>query len=181
VLLFCGAIRPYKNIDAVIQALSRPHFSGVTLIVAGKESKWPGLAGNDPLSRTKALLHKWGVKAQTILLPKMLDTHEMSELLEASDILLLPYVKGYGSGLLLLGMTFGKHILGTTAGGADEYLRDYSRCTLLESSSPDHVAAGLARAVDLVRKSPVATTPPRELSWNQITARVIEDIANRLN
>ncbi|HEX4164065.1 MAG TPA: glycosyltransferase family 4 protein [Bryobacteraceae bacterium] len=180
VLLFCGAIRPYKNIEAVIEGLAHPRFSNVTLVIAGKESKYPDSNANDPLQRTKALLAKRRIACRVKVIPRMLDTAEMSELFEASDILLLPYLKGYGSGLLLLGMTFGKHILATAVGGSDEYLQRYENHTLLEGSSAEDVAAGITKAVCRVRRVPEPAAIPAEFSWPRISATAMGDIEARL-
>jgi glycosyltransferase involved in cell wall biosynthesis len=174
VLLFCGAIRPYKNIDAVIASLDQPDFSDATLVISGKESGYPDSNQTDPLQRTKALLAKHRPTCRVKLIPKTLDTAEMSELFEASDILLLPYLKGYGSGLLLLGMTFGKHIVATSAGGSEEYLQHYENHTLLAGPSSREVAHGIRQAIERVRRSPSPVEPPPGLSWRHITARVME-------
>ncbi len=180
VLLFCGAVRPYKNIEAVIEALARPEFSAVTLLIAGKESGYPESDVGDPLRRTKALLAKHKVACRVKMIPRMLEAGEMSELFEASDILLLPYLKGYGSGLLLLGLTFGKHVLATDTGGASEYFEKYENHTSLAGATSEDVAVGLAKALAKVRRSSGPAEPPSALSWPSVTAQAMKNIAARL-
>ena len=90
-------------------------------------------------------------------------------------MLALPYRRSYGSGLLLLGMTFGKHILTTATGGAEEYLAEYPAHTLLRGEATGDVVAGLLRAAGSIAE-PGAAPPPRaaRLEWPAI-ARVALD------
>ncbi len=178
VLLFCGLIRPYKNIEAVIRALADPRCGDVLLIVAGKEAGYPDLRCENALARSNKLADESGVSERVTLLPGLLPTDEMEELLEAADVLMLPYLKSYGSGLLMLGMTFGKHIVATCTGGMEEYLRGYSRCTLLERSDTDHVVRGIAAAVEnlRVRSTDLALIPP-DLEWPNVARALLEAMA----
>ena len=104
----------------------------------------------------------------------------MSELFEASDILLLPYLKGYGSGLLLLGLTFGKHVLATDTGGSSEYFEKYENHTLLAGSTSHDVAVGLTKALARVRRSSDPAEPPSSLSWSSVTAQAMENIGSKI-
>ena len=122
--LICGAIRPYKNIDACLRALTELP-KNVLLIVAGKESGFADASAEDALAHTRREARECGVEDRVRLIPRFLGRLEMAGLFEAADLLLLPYINGYGSGLLLLGMTFGKYIVTTDNGGAREYLRHY--------------------------------------------------------
>jgi hypothetical protein len=75
-----------------------------------------------------AILNPSGDFGSTI--PPFRDGRESEESF-AADRLLLPYSKGYGSGLRLLGMTFRKYVVTTDTGAANEYLRNYPLNTLL--------------------------------------------------
>jgi glycosyltransferase involved in cell wall biosynthesis len=139
----CGAIRPYKNIDAIIEAAARPELAGVTFVVAGGEGGYPDLDPNDALARTRRQVSKFGVGSQFRLIPRFLSTFEMAELFEAADIVLLPYQHGYGSGQLLLAMTFGKAIVATKVGGADEYLATYRAGHVIPEPTASAVSEGI--------------------------------------
>jgi glycosyltransferase involved in cell wall biosynthesis len=178
VLLFCGLIRPYKNIDAVIRALADPRCGDVLLIVAGKEAGYPDLSCENALARSNKLADESGVSERVTLLPGLLRTDKMVELLEAADVLMLPYLKSYGSGLLMLGMTFGKHIVATRTGGMEEYLRGYSRYTLLEGADTEHVVRGIAAAVeDLTGRSTAPAPIAPEFQWPNIARALLETMA----
>jgi glycosyltransferase involved in cell wall biosynthesis len=174
VLLFCGAIRPYKNIDSVIAALKDPRCSNVVLVVSGKESSYTSASAVEPLARTKDLAEKEGVVDRIKLLPGFRNRTEMAELFEAGDALVLPYLRGYGSGMLLLGMAFGKHILSTQTGGAEEYLKSYGKYTLLKGSAATDVAEGIGEFLaGTTCDTPVNTT---EFAWTRIARQALQNL-----
>ena len=174
VLLCCGAIRLYKNFDNVIQALHDPQCSTPVLIVAGQE---PGNAV-DPLAHTRELVERSGLSDRVRLLPKFLSFTEMAELFEASDIVMLPYAKGYGSGLLLQAMTFEKYVVSSRTGGAEEYLEKYPRAVLLDGVGVGDIAAGIAAAEKdfAALRSGGPLQPIPELEWRNIARSLLEQL-----
>jgi glycosyltransferase involved in cell wall biosynthesis len=176
VLLFCGAIREYKNIDAAIGALAQLKREDVVLIIAGSE---PG-GGADPLARTRETIRRAGVEDRVRLVSGFLDQRQMAETFEASDILLLPYSKSYGSGLLMLGMTFGKYIVATKP-GMEESASVYPRSILLEGADTASVLAGVETAIERVRtEHKPFPGVPCEFDWVNIAATSLEQIERAL-
>lgn len=173
-LLFCGAIRPYKNIDSVIAALKDQRCRNVVLVVSGKESAYSPASSSEPLSRTRRLAEKEGVLDRIKLLPGFLKRSEMAELFEAGDAVVLPYLRGYGSGMLLLGMAFEKHILSTETGGAEEYLKPYGRYTLLRGAAAADVAEGICEFLEEGRRETPGDTS--ELAWSNIARQALENL-----
>ena len=175
VCLLCGAIRPYKNVDGVLGALADSRCSELILIVAGQEAGYKNSSSNDPLARTRAIARELGVAERVLFIPRFLDTSEIAELLEGSDVLVLPYLKNYGSGLLLLGMTFGKYVVATDVGGAGEYLASYSRRILLNGPEIPNVALGLCQAADMIARNGRNSTPEPlpDLEWPTIARNVL--------
>jgi glycosyltransferase involved in cell wall biosynthesis len=181
VLLFFGGIRPYKNIEAVLEAMRDPRLVDTLLVVAGRESGYADSVPGDPLGRTRRLAQGLGIADRVRFLPGWLDLRQTTELLEASDVLLLPYRKTYGSALLLLGMTFGKHIVATATGGMEEYLDSYRAHTLLAGSDSSHVAEGVIRA--LAERRRLQDNPmwaPSHLTWPAISKEVLSHLDQRL-
>jgi glycosyltransferase involved in cell wall biosynthesis len=177
-LLFCGAIRPYKNIDAAIAALAALGRDDVVLIVAGSEGG-DGLA--DPLARTKQLVRDAGVEHRVRLMPGYLDAVPMAELFEAADVLLLPYLKSYGSGLLMLGITFGKYIVATRS-GMEESASRYPRAIIVDGDDAAAVEQGIELAIERVRSdsAPLHTALP-EFEWSNIAAASLNEIGRVLS
>jgi glycosyltransferase involved in cell wall biosynthesis len=181
VLLFFGGIRPYKNIEAVLDAMRDTKLANTLLVVSGRESGYADSVPGDPLGRTRRLAEELGIVNRVRFLPGRLDLAQTTELLEASDVLLLPYRKSYGSALLLLGMTFGKHIVATTTGGMEEYLGSYRAHTLLAGSDSSHVADGIVRALaERRRQQDDPTLPPSHLTWPAISKDVLSHLDQRL-
>jgi len=182
VLLMFGGIRPYKNVDAALSALTAPLLRDVVLVVAGRESGYAEASAADPLARTRTIAERFGVSGRVRFLPGRLNMTETADLFEASDVLILPYTRSYGSAALLLGMTFGKHIAATRVGGMEEYLADYSRRTLLAGSDGPSVAAGLLHAVcSLGAAQRVDEIACAALRWPRIASELLSHVWNQLS
>lgn len=172
-LLCCGAIRPYKNVDGCIRALAGIKREDIILVIAGSEA---GASPDDPLAQTRALVSESGVEDRARLLPGFLDETAMAELFEASDVLMLPYRKSYGSGLLMLGITFGKYIVATRPGMEEAGLL-YPRAILLDSADPAEVARGIQVAVRRAIEEPTAADSiAPEFDWSHIAANCVDEI-----
>jgi glycosyltransferase involved in cell wall biosynthesis len=173
--LICGAIRPYKNIDSCLRAL-RELPKDVLLIVAGKESGFADSSAEDALAHTRRGAREFGVEDRVRLIPHFLGRLEMAGLFEAADLLLLPYIKGYGSGLLLLGMTFRKYIVTTDTGGASEYLRNYPCSSLLARGESAEVAAGIREGIRTLQAGTLIAeaTALEELQWTTIARNALQ-------
>ncbi|MDX2266519.1 MAG: glycosyltransferase [Bryobacter sp.] len=172
VWLVCGSIRPYKNVDAVLEAMAGLGEQNTVLVVQGKEL---GFAGKgDPLAHTKEKAREWGLEERIRWVPGMVSMDEMSELMEAADGLLLPYKEGFGSALLSVGMSFGLHILSTPVGGAPEYLAEYGWGTLIESEGAERIREGMARGGESIRRGGGRRqVAPESLSWQRAGRTIV--------
>lgn len=177
-LLSFGPVRPYKNVDAAVAALAGARCRDVVLAVAGSEWGYTDLVLGDRLGRTRRLAASHGVADRVRLLPGAFGLRQAAELFEAADAVVLPYTESYGSGVLLLAMSFGKHVIATRAGGMDEYLAHYAACTLLHGHDPASVADGIARALPRLGDAP-APRPPR-FEWPAITAELLPRLGDLL-
>ncbi|HEU4700378.1 MAG TPA: glycosyltransferase [Gemmatimonadales bacterium] len=181
VVLFFGGVRPYKNLDALLEALPHPALADTVVLVAGHESGYPDLVPGDTLGRTRARAAALGIADRLRLLSGPFDATTTAELFAAADVVALPYLKSYGSGLLLQAMTFGKHVLATRTGGMDEHLVDYPWHTMLEATDPDAVIAGLREARAAVRSNPPPARPALpKLAWPYLAEVTLAGIEARL-
>jgi glycosyltransferase involved in cell wall biosynthesis len=179
-LLFFGGIRPYKNLDAGLEALRGEALGDSVLIVAGREQGYDGHGSGEPLGNTRRRAIELGVSSRLRLIEGVFDLQATAEIFEAADIVLLPYIESFGSGLLLLAMTFGKFIVATKAGGMDEYLARYPRHTLLEGPSSASVADGIARGMDGLSRGaePCGLTQIPELEWPRIARDILGELSS---
>jgi glycosyltransferase involved in cell wall biosynthesis len=175
--LICGGIRPYKNIDSCLRALTELP-KDVLLIVAGKESGFADSSAEDALAHTRRRARELGIEDRVRLVPHFLGRLEMAGMFEAADLLLLPYIKGYGSGLLLLGMTFRKYIVTTDTGGANEYLRNYPHHSLLARGESAEVAVGIREGIRTLQAGTLIAeaTAFDELQWTTIARKALQII-----
>jgi glycosyltransferase involved in cell wall biosynthesis len=173
-VLFFGGVRPYKNVDVVIRALAADRIGQIALLVAGRESGYPESSTDDPLARTRRLATEWNVLDRVRLIPGIFDYDTTAELLEACDIVVLPYIESYGSGLLLLAMSFGKYIVATRTGGMDEYLRDYPAHDVIDTPTDDNLLAALHRSARLIQSGgSCLASRPAHLEWSHIVRELL--------
>lgn len=175
--LVFGGIRPYKNTDTVLQAFRRLQSTRAVLIVAGREMGYPDLDPGKPLARTERIATELGIANKVRFIPGLHEIEQTSEVFEAADVLILPYLESYGSGALLLGMTFDKHILATPTGGMEEYLAEYPHHTLLKGTGVEELLAGIVEATD--RFSILTHNPDGipSLEWKTIARELIAVIS----
>ena len=177
-ILFCGAIRPYKNLDGVLDAMQSESLRRATLVVAGVESHYPDLIPDDPVGRARHRANDLGIGPRVRLIPRHTTNPELAELLEASDIVALPYLKEYASGsaVLLLAMSFGKFVVATNTSGFDEYLAQYPRSILLADTSRGSIASALAAAMERVSSGFTETPLIEDLQWTAIARKLVSDL-----
>ncbi|GJG89802.1 hypothetical protein tb265_49830 [Gemmatimonadetes bacterium T265] len=179
IVLFFGGVRPYKNLDAVTEALAAPGCDDLVLVVAGWEWGGDGGSPDDRLARTRRRVAAAGLDPRVRLLPGPFGVQQTAELFEAADIVALPYLESSGSGVLCLAMTFGRHVLCTATGGMAEYVADYPRATLLERGTPAAVGAGLRAAAVAVGadRGDGAACPTPHLAWPHIVRGLLPALA----
>jgi glycosyltransferase involved in cell wall biosynthesis len=183
VVLVFGGLRPYKNIDLLLGALAREPRSSTVVVVAGVESGYPDAIPEDPLARTRGIVERLGLQDRVRLFPGFVDENTTARFFEASDIVVLPYTESYGSGILLLAMTFGKYVVATAAGAMDQYLTRYPLHSVLRNESPEAVARALHEAEAALRLRAFQAAPADipELAWTSIVARLLPELRARLS
>lgn len=169
VVLCFGGLRPYKNTDAVVRAIAADRTQRLTLLVAGSETF--GDDSSDPLAHTRQLVAAVGLGDRARLLAGPFGFAETGAIFEAADIVALPYLESYGSGLLLLAMSFGKRVVATRTGGMAEYVPGYPGHVLLDRATAADVLAGLHAVMDLPEAS--GNGRPAHLEWPAIVDEIL--------
>ena len=169
-ILFFGGIRPYKNVDVAISALSEETSGQFHMLVAGRESGYPDLDDSDPLGRTRRLVERAGVQDRVHFMTGPFSYQATSDLFDAADVVLLPYTESWGSGLLLLAMSFRKSVIVTRTGGMDEYVQNYPASVILEHANAGSVLAALHTSRALSGSEP---SRPPELEWPHIVRALL--------
>jgi glycosyltransferase involved in cell wall biosynthesis len=177
VLLAFGGIRPYKNFDVLLETLALNRDRAFGLIVAGHELGFRERYADDPLGRTRHLVAGLGIADRVRLLPGPHSNDRTGELFEASDVIVLPYTESYGSGVLLLGMSFGRRVVVSRTGGMDEYVAAYGDGVVVEPSvDTDALLAALRATCDRASRSNGEPPRPQELEWTRIVRELLPDL-----
>lgn len=94
----------------------------------------------------------------------------------AADLLVLPYTRASQSGVAHIGIAYGLPILATQVGGLVESLGSYAGTRFVRPDDND----GLADTIkDLIlHKSQDRYDPPKEMRWNRIAERYMNEIVN---
>ena len=121
VILFFGAVAPYKGLD--LQLSSMPHLSAedgtYRLLIAGRRA---GKASKEYLSEVDSKLEDSQLASTVISRLEFIPENEMEIYFKAADVLVLPYRKIYQSGVLFLGYGFGLPVVATDVGSFREHV-----------------------------------------------------------
>lgn len=159
VLLCLGQVRPYKGFDVAAAALSHLPPGPWHLVVAGR----PVEGGERSLRRAVA------APERTTLILEEVSPQRVSDLLEAADLVLLPYRAATSSGVLLHGLTAGRGVVVSDLPPFREVLAGEPDVgVFVTPDDPAALAAGIVRC--LLTDRPVREAAARRLArsfdWN---------------
>ncbi|MBU4376511.1 MAG: glycosyltransferase [Candidatus Omnitrophica bacterium] len=133
VMLFFGIIRKYKGLRYLLEAM--PFIlkkTDLTLIIAGEF--WEGKDYYLHLIKEKGLTDKIRV------IDRFIPNEDIEIYFKAADAVVLPYVKGTGSGVAQLALAFGVPIIATKVGSLPEIVEDGKTGYLVEPENPEELA-----------------------------------------
>ena len=114
VILFFGLIKPYKGLDYLIKAFSiiKRDIPDARLLIVGKPS--------EDFSVHEDLIEKLDISESVVVNLSFIRSAEVANYFCAADVVVLPYIKSYQSGVLLTAYTFGRPVVATAIGGLAE-------------------------------------------------------------
>ena len=113
VFLHFGALRGYKGVDGVLSAFEKADVPHKYLLIAGQYSRAPGWRGRVDNLRMTAIEQVSRNKAAYL---QSVPQQDIQDLMYASDAMVLGHRRGLNSGVAVLGMTFGKLVIGPDIG-----------------------------------------------------------------
>lgn len=164
VFLYFGMVRPYKNLEGLIEAWrSLPMLAKrANLVIVGEAT--------DPAYRQHIQKLAEGVPGLSLQLRHIPD-REVHLYFSASNVVVLPFKKTLTSGSLLLAMSFGKPIVAPRLNIITEILRNADDL-LYDCTSEEGLRTALelaaSPATDLVSLSRRVTDSCVEFSWDRI-------------
>jgi glycosyltransferase involved in cell wall biosynthesis len=177
VYLHFGSIRSYKGLDTLLDAYRRIRVKGKLLVVAGHYTGAGGLKGK--LGTLKLKCIDWFDRKARLHL-KMVDDQDVQLYLRAADAVVLSHSRGLNSGVAVLGMTFGKTVIGPDIGCIGHVLRQGQNLIY-----PVNDVVALARAMERVPEIDAAEVEAANLKaaaewdWKGIAGRILAALGMR--
>lgn len=177
VILFFGLIKRYKGLEYLVDAFRelRSRVEGATLLIAGRVATEDRESG----PYYEQLLEELQGWADVRIFAEHIPASRVDLFFAASDVVALPYVKTYQSGVLLVAYGAGRPVVTTDTGGLGESVDEGQSGYVV----PVRDAAALADALVKVLVPPETATRmgayAKELtegrySWPSIASRTLE-------
>lgn len=138
VILFFGQIKKVKGVDILIQAMkavSDKH-KDVLCVIAGKVWK-------DDYSIYQNMIDELGISDYIRSDIRFIDDDEIKYYFNAADIVALPYLQIYQSGVVLLGYAYKKPLVATTEGEFLSVVKDKETGLLVPAGDSEKLAEAL--------------------------------------
>ncbi|HEU4326331.1 MAG TPA: glycosyltransferase [Roseiflexaceae bacterium] len=168
-LLCAGMLRPYKQIEALIDAFAA--LSADTrgaLLIAGQPKD---------ASYAAELARRANAVPGVLLRPAFVPDDELALYLAAADVVALPYRSLLTSGMLLGALSYARPVIAPAFGPVGELVRDGRDGFLFPSRDPDGLRAALARALacpDLDALGQNGLAVAQRFAWPEIARRTAE-------
>lgn len=164
VMLFLGAIRPYKGVLRLIDAFKVLRDKRTHLIIAGKPL-------NDD-EFTSAIRRKIQGCDNIKFAPGFIPEDRIQVYMNASDIVVFPYQAVLTSGAVILAMSFGKPVIAPAIGCIPDVL-DGEGSILYDPSERDGLLKGMRRALDgnLEKMGKHNLESAKQLRWESIAKK----------
>ena len=119
VVLFFGQIKKVKGLDHLIRAFPNvvERHPSTVLVVAGQ-------AWKDDFSSYARQVSLLGLKGNFVSRIEHIPDEDVAAYFESADVVALPYVEVYQSGVLLMACSYGRPVVATAVGGMKEVIQD---------------------------------------------------------
>jgi glycosyltransferase involved in cell wall biosynthesis len=143
VILFFGSLRPYKGLDTLVSSFqniaSQDH--DYTLVIAGEPRK----ECEEYLARILTQIESHSSRKQIITRFQYVPDCETELYFKTADLVALPYVQIFQSGVLFLAFSFGVPVVASDIGSFREDVIEGRNGFLYHPTDPDGLAAAIQR------------------------------------
>lgn len=180
VVLFFGQIKKVKGLAVLLEAFSDIHrqFQDAVLVIAGKVWK-------DSFDSYESIIEKNGIGSSVVRHIRYIPDEEIKYYFAASDVVALPYMKIYQSGVLQLAYAYEKAVVATKIGGFLDDIIDGKTGLLVEPGNVGELSEAISRCLREPELGNEFGRRGREylkdkLSWDKIgksTKEVYEEVS----
>jgi glycosyltransferase involved in cell wall biosynthesis len=120
IVLFFGTLSPYKGVKYLIRVFKEipTHINEAKLLIAGHG------ATEAEEATYLSLIRQTGISDNVIFFNRYADVVEVQKFFTVADVVVLPYVEAYTSGVLQIAYAFGKPVITTDVGELQEVVED---------------------------------------------------------
>ncbi|MCD8179533.1 MAG: glycosyltransferase family 4 protein [Tannerellaceae bacterium] len=172
VVLFFGQIKKVKGVDVLIRAMRevKVQYNDVLLLIAGKVWK-------DDYSIYQKLIEELGLQDTVRSDIKFIPDEEIKYYFNAADIVALPYLQIYQSGVVLLAYAYEKPIVATSEGEFLTVVKDRETGLLVNAGNSRELAEAICYYLDDMEKANEMARKGKadlsvRLSWDSIAGQV---------
>lgn len=137
-LLFFGQIKESKGLDILLEAMNLVHDPDIHLVIAGSARDV------DPQDMIQTLVEP-SVQNQIHLHNRYISDQERDALFKACDALVIPYRRIYNSGVLMMGLSYGKTVIASDLPANREIVQNGVNGYLFEDGNPSDLAQNILR------------------------------------
>ena len=135
-LLFFGQIKESKGLDILLEAMNLVHDPDIHLVIAGSARDV------DPQDMIQTLVEP-SVQNQIHLHNRYISDQERDALFKACDALVIPYRRIYNSGVLMMGLSYGKTVIASDLPANREIVQNGVNGYLFEDGNPSDLAQNI--------------------------------------
>jgi len=172
VFLYFGLIREYKGLDRVIGAFQKAKVKNKRLVVAGSLMSLPNLR--------QRFRFKWyrlcpAFTGSIFLHLRVIQNDEIQRFFQACDAVVLGHSAGLNSGVAVLGMCFGRVVIGPELGCIGEVLRSGDN-VVYDPRQPGALvrAMEVAAQKDTARAAKMNRSVAKTWSWDAMVKGILE-------
>jgi glycosyltransferase involved in cell wall biosynthesis len=160
VFLFFGYVRKYKGVDILIDAFAKlaDKHPDLRLIVAGEFYDNP--------KEYEDLIKAHGLEDKIKLVNEFVPNEEVARYFRVCEMVVLPYRSGTQSGILNMAYGFQKPVVITDVGGLVETVDDGKTGVIVRQPTPDGVAEGMEKYLQLNETTDFATNIANKIQEN---------------